>query len=296
MSYYGPSSQSSTGSDRKGQSKSHRSRGGPSFSHAPPNYYQRSSASPTAARTQTEENDTSDLLSVQGYSCVLHCDDALAAYIDSEGHLELWRDDADADLWIDRFDARALLDVYGDFEHIQHATNHSRPNRDDDVDEGEGALLDEERYRDLAAAIRAKAASKRGTAAAGLSTADQVSGEGDMNQCSSSEAMNSAAINAVECSDPPSSFPIISECTSTLFERNIIFGGELLHLPAGLHVPTGVQVPRYKKEYDVLLFTAAKARRSGQLEVLLKLRAQESPIFDFLKHDHRYHSFYEVGI
>lgn len=290
MSYYGPSNP-----------ESQSSRG----------HYGRSNANAKGSRLKgrrdvyvpglpkPDDADISDqLFSVQGYSCILHRDDALAAYIDGEKHLELWQDSARRDLWIDRFDARALLDVYDDFcfDYLAQASDLGEY-ASEDVEE---RLLNEERYRDLVLAIKqareAKAATPLTPVADGAERQDADGKEKHPFEpparASAPHMCDDNNSSASCCSLPRSDEAEVVDNNQPPTETD---AGEFMHLPPGLSVPEGTAVPVHKKPYDVLMFTAMRARKSGQLEVLLKLRCDQNPLFGFLKQESRFHPFYQVG-
>jgi hypothetical protein len=241
-----------------------------------------------------DDADASNELSIQGYSCTLYRDDALASYIDGENHLELWQDIAQRDLWIDRFDARALLGSYEDFsfDYLTHAYN----SVDEPYEDVEERLLNEERYGDLVLAIK----QSRGAANRGPPSALE-----DNNKQGQKEVDRIDTL-ALESSLKPSlsidNYDDMSNTRDTPHEKEAIDvqqpserdAGELLSLPSGLSVPEGITVPAHNKAYDVLMFTAMRSRKSGQLEVLLKLRSDQNPIFGFLKPESIFYPFYEV--
>ena len=53
--------------------------------------------------------DEDPSLTIVGYSSSLFRDDETAAWLEDEKHLQLWQDNKEEDLWIDRYDVRQLL-------------------------------------------------------------------------------------------------------------------------------------------------------------------------------------------
>ena len=53
--------------------------------------------------------DKHQSLKVVGYSSSLYQDDETMAWLESQKHLQLWMENKEEDLWIDRYDVRQLL-------------------------------------------------------------------------------------------------------------------------------------------------------------------------------------------
>mmetsp|Transcript_39772 Transcript_39772/g.40539 ORF Transcript_39772/g.40539 Transcript_39772/m.40539 type:complete len:219 (-) Transcript_39772:162-818(-) len=65
-------------------------------------------------------------------------------------------------------------------------------------------------------------------------------------------------------------------------------------LPKQLNLPDGVTPPALRKQYEIIIHTAKNTRESRQLEIFLKLKQADNPVFEFLKYDCQLHSFYQV--
>ena len=53
--------------------------------------------------------DRHQSLSIAGQSASLYHDDVTAAWLENQQHLQLWMENKEEDLWIDRYDVRQLL-------------------------------------------------------------------------------------------------------------------------------------------------------------------------------------------
>jgi len=53
--------------------------------------------------------DKHQSLKIVGYSSSLYQDDETMAWLESQKHLQLWMENKEEDLWIDRYDVRQLL-------------------------------------------------------------------------------------------------------------------------------------------------------------------------------------------
>jgi hypothetical protein len=57
-----------------------------------------------------------------------------------------------------------------------------------------------------------------------------------------------------------------------------------------------INIPSSKHQYDIIMHTAKTIRSRGQMEVLLKVKQYNNPLFNFLKCDDDLNPFYEVII
>lgn len=53
--------------------------------------------------------DQHQSLKIVGYSSSLYQDDETATWLENQQHLQLWMENKEEDLWIDRYDVRQLL-------------------------------------------------------------------------------------------------------------------------------------------------------------------------------------------
>lgn len=53
--------------------------------------------------------DLRESLKIVGQSASLYHDDVTAAWLENQQHLQLWMENKEEDLWIDRYDVRQLL-------------------------------------------------------------------------------------------------------------------------------------------------------------------------------------------
>eukprot|EP01041_Mallomonas_annulata_P001820 gene1820-3528_t len=72
-----------------------------------------------------------------------------------------------------------------------------------------------------------------------------------------------------------------------------IFPQEEYKLPQFLKLPEGVIPPQFRKQYEIIIHTAKNARTSSQLEIYLKLKQQDNPLFSFLDYECEFNPFYE---
>ena len=66
-------------------------------------------------------------------------------------------------------------------------------------------------------------------------------------------------------------------------------------VPSYVNLPEGVLPPKSRKHYNIIMHTVKSTRQSAQLEILIKLKQTNNPIFDFLTNESELHPFYEVS-
>eukprot|EP00961_Rhodomonas_salina_P076079 1021227-Rhodomonas_salina.2 len=99
---------------------------------------------PGATSVALSDDDDDADITVVGYSCNVYRDDATATSLDNSEHLMLWMDNKDENLWIDRYDARLLLDDLSAFSNKKRSSPVVNQ-REDEMEK----ILDSERYRFL---------------------------------------------------------------------------------------------------------------------------------------------------
>lgn len=208
-------------------------------------------------------------LSVVGRPCHFHRDDAAAQHLSEGKELIVWRGNGFGDrqreaLLIDRFDGRAHLADYHEFVKMK-----SMVSRGEEEEGGDHAtVLDQERYGDLPGWPD-----------------DPLDGEPEPQP---DPVIASGAASGAAAADPSHGSTAAAQAPAgeTHEEEESPFS-----LPFQLPVHI-TEVPQTAKAHKIMAHTAAKTRKSRQLEILLKVKQADNPTLAFLEAGHALHPYY----
>ena len=224
-----------------------------------------------------------------GVKSIITPDYDAALRIAAGSHLQLWRDDAQSDLWIDHFDVRNELDIL-DLKQLHWALpnttilcGHLEYILDDDESSYYEDLL-MERFQDLLDCKEEDLNCQKSQLQADDSDHESVT---DRNSDPVNEILNSIEIDE-------------KESTSCGYQSNrtefwVRPERESYPLPAPWNIPNEVRLPMSKKQFDVIILTVKNIRQKGpQFEIFLKLKQSDTNIlFDFLNYESDLFDFFQ---
>ena len=208
-------------------------------------------------------------LTVVGYASTVFRDDETASRLDHQQHLQLWMENKAEDLWIDRYDARALLSDTSYFAKRKQADRAPAP------DGAEELMLDAERYRDLPPADNEAAAapgdSDHGDAEALGSTAPS-------NQFGAVHFAFGSQPGAQQAQQPVTPPEIAAFAQGWLTE-----------------LAPGSALPQTFKQHQIIEKTAKFVHKEGKkMEAMLKIKHGGNAAFQFLLVDHALQPYYQA--
>ena len=215
---------------------------------------------------------TSDDITCTGVKSIVLRDDISAKNIALGSHLKLWRNSAESNLWIDRFDVRNELDVI-ELKQLHDALSSAQvaPGPTDYMlDESEVPYFEDlvmERFQDLLDFKEEDLSCEQP-----LLLLDQSDCIGALKDVTEGNSINS---------------PPLWGYQSDRTEFWVRPSREPYVIPLIWDLPSEIKLPMTKKQFDVIVHTVKNIRNKGsQFEILLKLKESDTnPIFDFLNND-----------
>eukprot|EP00277_Geminigera_cryophila_P018304 CAMPEP_0179437358 /NCGR_PEP_ID=MMETSP0799-20121207/21263_1 /TAXON_ID=46947 /ORGANISM="Geminigera cryophila, Strain CCMP2564" /LENGTH=821 /DNA_ID=CAMNT_0021218239 /DNA_START=17 /DNA_END=2482 /DNA_ORIENTATION=+ len=225
---------------------------------------------PKFSSRDDDDEDKHQSLKIVGYSSSLYQDDETMAWLENQKHLQLWMENKEEDLWIDRYDVRQLLSDASLFA--------KRPRQQSPVlvDDAEERMLDAERFGDLPPS----------TGEESSATYDNDGEADDGDGAASAPSNHFGAVHFSFGGQPAAQqapqHPIPAEIQA-------FADGWLTELAVGS------TLPHTFKQHQVIERTAKFIHKQGKkMEVSLKIKHGGNAAFQFLLVDHPLQPYYQA--